>query len=177
MYIYAYICLCVGVHVCHSEHAEVRGQLVGASSIIPPCGLWGLNSGHIYYIWTCTYILIHSVVSVPLENHDYYIVLRNNVHRLDIKKLWCNGAKQSHEADVIEQMRLRNCGGKMKIQNSSSTLNCCRPGWGQGRQKWHHCLCLDSGGQGECFYLVTFVSGDTFWLWQMRKSLFMVPRE
>lgn len=49
------VCVCEGVcmgtwlgwgHLCHSEPREVRGQLYGVSSVLPPlCGLWGLELG------------------------------------------------------------------------------------------------------------------------------------
>lgn len=37
------------MHVCtrNSEHMEVRGHLVGVTSLLPPCGSQGLNSGPI----------------------------------------------------------------------------------------------------------------------------------
>jgi hypothetical protein len=37
-----------GWHRCRRTHMEVRGQLVGVSSLLPG-GFWGLNSGHQAY--------------------------------------------------------------------------------------------------------------------------------
>lgn len=31
---------------CHNTCMEVRGQLAEIIFLFPPCGLWGLNSGH-----------------------------------------------------------------------------------------------------------------------------------
>lgn len=78
------MCGCVYVHVCQSEHVEERGQLMEANCLLPPCGLWELNSGHIHtYIYI--YSFIYSIISVLLENLDNYTALVNNVHQVDIK--------------------------------------------------------------------------------------------
>jgi hypothetical protein len=36
----AHVCVCVCVCVCYSMYVEVRGQLVGSSTFLPPCGFW-----------------------------------------------------------------------------------------------------------------------------------------
>lgn len=35
------------MHACTTECVEVRGQLSEVSSLLPPSGAWGLNSGHL----------------------------------------------------------------------------------------------------------------------------------
>lgn len=35
-----------GEHLCHNTCREVTAQLEGVGSLLEPCGLWGLNSGH-----------------------------------------------------------------------------------------------------------------------------------
>ena len=39
------MCICVSVCACHDMRMQVRGQLAGISSLLPPYELWGLNSG------------------------------------------------------------------------------------------------------------------------------------
>ena len=45
MYVYMHVCMyvCVYVYV-HGVYVEVRGQLSGVSSLLPPHGSWVLNS-------------------------------------------------------------------------------------------------------------------------------------
>lgn len=39
------MCVHVYVYVCHNACVEVKGQLKGASALLPSCGMQGLNSG------------------------------------------------------------------------------------------------------------------------------------
>ena len=36
----------MGAGLCHDACVEVRGQLADMGSLLPPCGVQGLNSGH-----------------------------------------------------------------------------------------------------------------------------------
>ena len=40
------MCVCLWAHVCGSVGVEVRGQLVGVSSLVLQCGSRELNFGH-----------------------------------------------------------------------------------------------------------------------------------
>lgn len=44
-FIYLLKCMCA----CHSVLTEVRGQLSGVGSLLPPCGFQGPNLGHLAY--------------------------------------------------------------------------------------------------------------------------------
>lgn len=39
------LCIYVGMHILQGEQVVIRGQLVEAGPLLPPCGFWGLNSG------------------------------------------------------------------------------------------------------------------------------------
>jgi hypothetical protein len=43
-YFITFMCLSVYMCVYHTIHVEVRGQLAGVGSLLPPCGHQGLNS-------------------------------------------------------------------------------------------------------------------------------------
>lgn len=54
MVYFDYLCIRLFIYwgsTCHSMHTEVRRQLVGVSSHLPPCWPWGLNSGCWTLLW------------------------------------------------------------------------------------------------------------------------------
>lgn len=50
-FIYAFVWVCV----CH--HGEIRKQLVGVSSLLPPCGSWGSNRPK-QFLSFCRWVLV-----------------------------------------------------------------------------------------------------------------------
>lgn len=48
----------VCVRIFHDIHVEVKGQLPGVYSLLPPCGLWGLNAGQTARLWDSWAILM-----------------------------------------------------------------------------------------------------------------------
>lgn len=62
------IIVCVCACTCQATHVEVKGQFVGAGSLLPPCGFGALNSG----LWAGQRMLL------PAEpcHWPYYQVLK-----------------------------------------------------------------------------------------------------
>lgn len=66
------MCIHVWACICHDSHVKVRAQLMGVSSLLPPCLSWGSNSGHQPWRWRQA-----PLPTVPFNSPTLFLIFKD----------------------------------------------------------------------------------------------------